>query len=144
MGKQKPKPTLTPALNVSEEEHQRRHTRFIFVAGGIVNVLKWLIWGAVIVASFYVTFALPVLASHGETTTITVAQNWVANVNAQVWVSWGLAAGATGYGLNERRLRRKERAEKDARIKKLEEAKDPSRTSSGVDQKGEPKKGTEP
>jgi hypothetical protein len=89
-------------------------------------------------AAFYVTFALPVIASHGETTTISVAQNWVANLNAHVWVSWAVSAGAVGYGLNERRLRRKERSEKDARITKLEQAIDPGRTSSGVNQSGDP------
>lgn len=112
------------------------------MVAGVISLIKYAIVGGSAVACLYVTFALPVQASHGETTTINVAQKWVANLDAQVWVSWAATAGAVGYGWNERRLRRKERADKDARIKKLEEAKDPGRTSSGINQSGDPQQGT--
>jgi hypothetical protein len=135
MSKAKTKPPV-----VSEEEYQRRHARWMFVVASIVGVCKLFLICATAVACFYVTFALPVQIAHGEMTSINVVQSWVVNLDAQIVVSWGLAATAVGYGLNERRLRHKERTEKDARIAKLETAKDPGCTSSKINQKGDPKK----
>lgn len=132
----------SPMPQISEEEYQRRHVRTMFIASGVFSVARYLIVGIVVVACFFVTFALPVIVSHGETTTITVVQNWLANLDAHVWVSWVVTAGAVGYGLNERKLRRKERSEKDARIVSLERDIDPGRTSSGIDQSGNPQQGT--
>ena len=84
----------------------------------------------------YVSFYLPIQASHGETTTITVAQTWLANVNASVYIAWG-ATAAVGIGAHQlyRKMIR-ERKLKDARIADLEKQIDPERTSSGLTPEG--------
>ncbi len=84
-------------------------------------------------------FYLPIEASKGQETTITVVQKLVLGAKIDVVIAWGAAAAGTAYGLLERRKRNKERAEKDARIASLEKTIDPNRTSSGVTPGGERK-----
>jgi hypothetical protein len=80
----------------------------------------------------YVTFYLPIQAAHGETTTISVAQNWLAKIDASVYLAWG-AAGAMGVGwLKTHRKMIRERAQKDSRNVKLEKHLDSKRTTSGL------------
>lgn len=131
------------APQITEEDKQRKQVRFLSILGSVERLLKWTTGALAVVACFYFTFGFPVQVGRGETTTISVVQNLVANLQAHVVVSWLVTAGAVGYGLNERRLRRKERSEKDVRIAKLEQAIDPGRTSSGVNQSGDPSQGTE-
>jgi hypothetical protein len=131
----------TRTTKVSEEELARYHARFVLVASGVITAVTWIIVAAGIVAGLYVTFYLPVEASQGKETTISVTQKWLVDANIQVWIAWGAALTGAGYGYNERRLRHKERAEKDARIKLLEERIDPTRTSSNIDQRGKPQPG---
>jgi hypothetical protein len=131
--------TRTP--KVSEEELARYHARFVLVASGAITAVKWIILTAGVVAGLYVTFYLPVEASQGKVTTISVTQQWLVDAKIHIWIAWGAALTGVGYGYNERRLRHRERAEKDARIKRLEEAIDPNRTSSNIDQRGKPQSG---
>jgi hypothetical protein len=129
---------------ISEEEYQRKHDRWCIIAAGVISCCKLVIICVLIFGCFYAAFVMPIQIAHGETTTIAVAQSWVVNVDAQIWVSWGLAATAGAWGWTERKLRHKERAVKDGRIAQLEQAIDPNRTSSNVDQKGNPKPGKKP
>ena len=81
------------------------------------------------------------LERHGETTTINVAQRWLAQVDASVWVAWGTTGAVMGYAWRVRQKWKQERQQKDARIAELEKQIDPGRTSSEVTQEGDPKKG---
>lgn len=70
--------------------------------------------------------------SAGQETTINYAVKFLADVKLHVWIAWGTAAGCGMWATTERRKRLSERKEKDERIKKLEQAIDPNRTSSGL------------
>ncbi len=119
------------------EEDKVRQYRLALARLGVIKILGMtFLIGLSVVGFGYVTFYLPIQASHGEATTITVAQNWLANVNASVYIAWG-AAAAVGLGTREVRRRwLKERKEKDARIAQLERQLDPNRTSSRLTPEG--------
>ncbi len=129
------------AAPVSESELQRRHERWLAGCGAIKAVLVVVVVAAFCWLSIHSMFYLPIQAAHGEATTINVVQTWAANVNASVWVSWGVSSAAVAYGVSERRKRNRERAEKDSRIAKLERRLDPNRTTSGLDPGGEASQG---
>lgn len=139
MARQKKKET--PAAPVSESELQRRHERWLAGCGAIKTVIIAVVIAAFCWGSVHSMFFLPIQAAHGEATTINVVQTWAANVNASVWVSWGVTVAAAGYGVSERRKRNRERAEKDSRIANLERRLDPNRTTSGLDPGGEANQG---
>src|SRR5437870_4040778 len=105
---------------LSEEDKKRQYGLSI----ARLRVFKIAFMTVVICSSIvgfgYVTIALPVQASHGEITTITVVQNWVANIKASVYIAWGATGVAGGGAWVMRRRWLKERGEKDARIAQLE------------------------
>lgn len=127
------KKSLSPP---SEEELQRQHERFMQIWKSVASVTKTALICCGAVGFSYVTFYLPILESHGETTVIEQSVNFLANINTHVIVAWGTTAAATFYGLNERRLRHKERAERDKRLREYEKTKDPNVTSSGLNSSG--------
>jgi hypothetical protein len=131
------KPANSASSAVSEEELQRRHIRFLAVVDAAKKGLTALIYGASAVGVAYVTFYLPIQVSHGETTTITVMQNWLASVDASVYVAWGVNAALAAGWWAQRRKALREREEKDARIAALERRLDPNRTSSGLTPSGQ-------
>lgn len=99
---------------------------------GTMCLIGFWAW-AVVYAGVY----LPVRDAPGGTTILNVTQKWAFDANLHVYLAWGAAAAGVGYGANERRKRLKERAEKDKRIKELEQHIDPNRTSSGLSVEGE-------
>jgi hypothetical protein len=127
---------------MSEEELQRKHARFFLVVASISNVIRVAIlafaaWGIVHSAIY-----LPVLASSGKETLLTVSMHWFADLKLDVIAGWATGAAGVAYGETMRRKLKKERTEKDARISELEKAIDPQRSSSGLDPSGKPiKKG---
>jgi len=122
---------------VPSEEDKRRKHQFAMACLGVVKVLGLAtIIGLCVVWFGYVIIYLPIQAAHGETTTISVAQNWLANVYASVYFAWGTTAAV---GIGWRRTYNKmirERKQKDARIAELERRLDPGRTSSGLTPEG--------
>jgi hypothetical protein len=127
---EKAEPQTLPA--VSEEELKRRHERWLTGAAIVKSLGNTLIIGICAVAVSLFTFYLPVLASHGETTVISLTQKWLADVNMSLWVSWAATAAAGTAAYRYRNKLVKERRTKDARISELEKAIDPKRTSSGL------------
>jgi len=119
------------------EEDKVRQYRLSLARLGVFKILcMTFLIGLSFVGFGYVTFYLPIQASHGEATTITVAQNWLANINASVYIAWG-AAGIAGSAVAVTRKKwMRERKEKDARIAQLERQLDPNRTSSGLTPEG--------
>ena len=127
-----PSPNPRSKKTVTEEEQKRYHQRFLAIVGGIRLLFQTAIIGVFAWLCVHSMFYLPIQAAHGETTSITVAQNWLANVNASVYLAWGASALGGAYGWRERKKRLEERKEKDDRISQLEHALDPTRSSSGL------------
>jgi len=90
-----------------------------------------------VVGTVYVGIYLPVEASAGKTTFISSTQNFLANIDAQVWLGWGAAASGALYGLYQKRKGIRERNERDERIAALEMQIDPNRSSSGLTPSGD-------
>lgn len=126
---------------LSEDELKRRHQRWMAGLAAGKSLFTTAIIGLFVWLCFHSMFYLPIAVAHGETTTISVAQNWLANINASVYVAWGAAATGITYGELQRRKRTKERAAKDSRIAELETQIDPGRTSSGLTPGGESARG---
>lgn len=136
MAKRYPQPP-----EVSEDELKRRHDRKMAMILGGITLFKYTVIALGSVGVVYVGVYLPVEASAGKTTIITVAEKFITDFNVHVVLGWGAAGAATLWGVRERRARHKEREEKDARITDLETKIDPGRTSSNINQQGDPKKG---
>lgn len=127
---QRPKP--------SEKELERQHLRFMSVVETVKTGIRWTLGGLTVVGTAYSAFYLPVQASAGMQTVITNAQSIIGNLNASVWVSWAVTAGTAVAVEGMRRKMLKERKEKDARIRELEQKIDPKVSSSRVDVAGKP------
>jgi len=129
---------------VSEAEADRAHERFIMRWGTFRDLGGKLIWAAAIVGTAFVVFYLPVSASRGQATAISVTQEVAANVDLHVWIAWGAAATAAVAWKRERSRRLTERNEKDTRIRELEKKIDPNVTSSGLNLEGtKPREGSQ-
>jgi hypothetical protein len=76
------------------------------------------IGGSIWVTSYTAVY-LPIKESAGQQTTITVMQQWLADVGISVYLAWGAAATCGGWAMLERRKRLRERAEKDTRVIEL-------------------------
>ncbi len=84
-----------------------------------------------------VYFAVPHLAGKK---TETIVMFWVQELGKFDSVPWVLAAITVGWALLERSLRRRKTEHLSARVQKLEQVIDPSRTSSGLAPTGDSKK----
>lgn len=124
------------SVKVSESELQRRHERFMMRWKTFTTLGKFLICATAAVLFAYYTFYMPIKESHGEATFISSTFNFLTDIKANVAIAWTVAAAGTLYGANERRLRHKERAERDDRTRRLEQRIDPNVTSSGLDASG--------
>lgn len=133
MGKQKKK------RRIDQPSREQIEKQFVFRMR-VLDLLQALgvpfVWLAGAVALAYVAIALPVIESHGQSTTISLAYDFLADVKVHIWLAWGAAAVCAMGWRRERSARLKERAEKDARIEQLEKAIDPARTSSGLSPSG--------
>lgn len=125
------------APDVSEQELQRKHERFLAVVVLLTQLgASFFRWGGVL-AALYVSIALPIKYSSGQTTVITYVVQWVTDLQAHIVLPWIAGASGLAYGWQQRRRRVSERAERDARIEKLELGYDPNRTSSELSPDGE-------
>lgn len=96
-------------------------------------------------AACYFGLYLPVAASAGHETSVSVIYNFAAHVKIHVWLAWGVAASCAYGWTRERKARLRDRSEKDSRIAHLEKQFDTKRTSSGLTVRGDvvPKIGSE-
>jgi hypothetical protein len=125
------------AKKKATDDEKRRDFQLAMAKLGLYKSLgSVFLIGCTIVGFGYVSLYLPIQVSHGETTTINVAQNWLANLNASVYFAWGttLVSSACTYRMYRKMIG--ERAKKDAEISKLQLAIDPKRTSSGLTPEG--------
>lgn len=91
--------------------------------------------GAVVFVAHYLSEIARVLA--GRTTNASIMMSFLADVEFNVWVAWGMAAGGVVYGSSQRMLRRKVIAEQHEHIVQLERQIERRRTSSNLTRHGE-------
>jgi hypothetical protein len=105
------------------------------VSGAITSVLNTAImWGA-LVAIAYIGY-LSIVALAGKTTLADIGIKFLANLKISVIVPYAIGVGGIGYGLLQRRLRKKRVEELSAHCSKLEHLLDPKRSSSGISPQG--------
>jgi hypothetical protein len=103
---------------------------------GAASVLKSLIaWAGASVIAYFAYRTVASLA--GVSTTANVALQVATDLRVNTALAWLLGGGGFAYGLGQRRLRRKTIERLQDRIRTLEEATDPGRTSSGLTVRGE-------
>ena len=95
---------------------------------------RWLASCAVVAVVAVTTLGvfLPIYVSAGEQTDI----NYIVSWSSHILLNIAAAGMPSWWALSERRMRLKERKEKDERIAALERRLDPQRTSSGLDESG--------
>ena len=123
----------------SKEQQERSYALTLRLIEAGESLAKYTVVGLAIVASLYVAVYLPIEASAGRNTTIVYVANFLADIQAHVWLSWGATGAAVAWGHMERRKRLKERDDRDSRIAEFEKKLDPSRTSSNLTVAGDTK-----
>lgn len=104
--------------------------------GAIASVVNNLIrWAGVVAIAGFVYLSIDSLA--GETTSADIGVRIIGNIKLSEVFAFLFGGGGVAYGLRQRTLRRSTIERLQARIKKLEEKKDPARTSSGLTPKGD-------
>jgi hypothetical protein len=91
-------------------------------------------WASLCFVAYMVFRSVNVLA--GKTTFADLGVNFIGNVKVNEALAWLLAVLFAGYGLNERRLRRKHIERTAPQIHELESRIDPNRTSSRLTPRG--------
>lgn len=100
----------------------------IGIAGTIV-VAGCVVWVAYYVRDVLVAFA-------GKHTDASLAFRFLANLQADRWFAYLFGVFGAGYGIAERRLKRRTIRRLTARTEELELRLDPNRTSSGLTPQG--------
>jgi len=96
------------------------------------NLIKW---GGLVAISYFIYLSIDSLA--GETTAADIGIGLLADIKLSDAAAWVFGGSGTVYGLRQRTLRRSTIERLQARIKELEKAIDPKRTSSGLTTRGE-------
>lgn len=99
-----------------------RVVRTVFIVGGVI-------WVASYAKDAFIAFA-------GKHTDANLAFNVLANLHADRWFAYLFGVGGAGYGLVERRLKRRTIERLTARTEELELRLDPARTSSQLTPEG--------
>ena len=110
----------------------RRHQTGSVVAKSLESLFKW---AGITLIAYWSYRSIEVLA--GETTTADIGLTILADVQTSKGVAWIVAILASGYGLRQRTLRKRNIERLQARIRALESHIDPGRTSSGLTPQGE-------
>lgn len=105
------------------------HLTFAIIEGA--RVLRALIWGSVILGVVYFGVTVPVRATVGQQTDLTVVYGALVNLNIHVIVSWAAVVLFFTLWRKERKTRIVAVERENRRNKELEERIDPGRTSSG-------------
>ena len=78
-----------------------------------------------------------VIALAGETTAADIRFRFLGNLRVSAAVAWTLAVFGVGYGSWERRGRKAEVQQTETHLHELEVGKDPGRTTSGLNTRGD-------
>ena len=130
------KKNKTKQVRLSEAEVERNTVIILRRLDVFESLAKRVIVGVVIVLAIYFGVYKPIEVSVGQETTIHYLLDFVADVKLHVWMAWGVAATASAVAWRERKLRMRERKEKDPRIAALESKLDEGRTSSNMNVSG--------
>ncbi len=134
------KPSVAPPISKRDVDMQKlRYVERARIIEGIFVTLrvamKTLAWSAVAYM-----FASSVVQFAGKETKLAAVINALIDFRVGQYVPWALAAlTSTGY-LHERRLRLKTIQDKSGYVKQLEQRIDPNRSTSGLQENGEPTK----
>jgi len=96
---------------------------------------KLIPWVGLCVLGYFFFHSVDVLA--GKTTLADIGINFLANISVSNAVASVFGLGGLGYGLGERKLRRRKVETMQARIVELEKKLDPNRSSSGLTTTGD-------
>lgn len=102
----------------------------------ITPVIGKAIYGATIVVVVYFIYRI-FEALAGKTTFAYIFTSFLANINIQVAVAASLAVTGLGYGLYQKRQRKKTTESLHKRIKELETHFDANRSTSGLTTRGD-------
>lgn len=104
--------------------------------GAVASVLNNLIrWAGVVAIAGFAYLSIESLA--GETTNADIGIRFAGNIKLSEVFAFLFGGGGVAYGLRQRTLRKSTIDRLQERIRRLEENKDPSRTSSGLTTKGD-------
>lgn len=104
--------------------------------GALASVLNNLIrWAGVVGIAGFTYLSIDSLA--GQTTDADIGVTLIGNIKLSEVFAFLFGGGGVFYGLRQRTLRKSTIERLQNRIRKLEESKDPSRTSSGLTQRGD-------
>ncbi|HXQ52880.1 MAG TPA: hypothetical protein VN802_17440 [Stellaceae bacterium] len=101
----------------------------------MIGLLKLLVVCGTVLGVFYWVHVV-LLAYAGTSTFANVAISFVTDFKLDRVLAYGFGAGGVGYGLRQRKLRRKNIERLAPRAAMLEKIIDPNRTSSGLTPQG--------
>ena len=122
---------MVHALSVDQLEFAVKYKKLDIVNSAIQTIIKM---SGLVAVSAILGSALKVLA--GKQTLLSVAMEVVANWKLSAKISYAVAVSGVAYGLRQRRLRRLVIQQMSEHQRKLEQALDGSRSSSGITLKG--------
>jgi len=127
---------LARQKNAAELRAENKLLRRTNTAMAVASVFNTFIrWGVMGFLGWCVYLSLAALA--GKVTAASVVVQFLGNVTISKALAYALGGGGIIYGTYERGLRRRTIAHLNSRIKKLEAAKDPDRSSSKLTKRGE-------
>ena len=124
----------------TELEFQADITKHANTSKSVTSILRVLVLsGAVVACVAFVMHSLEIMAADlaGKQTAATFLVSILANIKFSTMIAWGAGAGGVGYGLVERRLRKRNIERLSGRIQGLERQLHPDRQSSSITSTGE-------
>lgn len=120
----------------SELEAELKVLRRQRSGGAIASVMNNLIrWAGTVAIAGFVYMSIASLA--GQTTNADIGVTVIGNIKLSEVFAFLFGGGGIVYGLRQRALRKSTIERLQDRIKKLEAARDPNRTSSGLTSRGD-------
>jgi hypothetical protein len=110
----------------------RRHNAGKAIASVLIELIRW----AGLVGIVYVVYLI-VDSLSGKQTMANIGVSFLADVKISTALSYLAGGSGVAYGWNQSRLRKSAVERLSGRIKELEKAIDPKRTSSGLTGRGE-------
>jgi hypothetical protein len=127
------------AVLEAENRYLRKRSLVDATASVINNLIRW---GGLVVLGYFAVRITEELS--GGVTTANLGLTLVTDVRISTVAAWALAFASVTYGWGQRRLRRDTVERLAGRIRELERAYDPRRTSSRLTSRGDTHPGDEP
>ncbi len=127
------KPQFSPEQLFQIE--QRKLDRTAEVVAILIRALMW------IAIAYFALLAIRALAGRATSASFALVVHWLTSERKAEVVAWIIAVVAIMYGQGERRLRKRKTRYMQQRIRDLEIRIDPGRSSSGLTESGNTRKG---